>query len=79
MNAIEMRKYAFTYMVENNKDETIKTLIKYDIENNKLLLEKIELQQRIDKAIEYIERENTDISTIDKMNILDILRGEKDE
>lgn len=38
-------------------------------------LERKELQHRIDKAIQYIKKENTDISMIDKMNILDILEG----
>lgn len=82
MNAIEMRKYAFTCMVENNKDETIKTLIKYDNENNKLIHENsnlrdeiLDLNEIIDKAIEYVEKEFIDDEIEYTARLLDILKG----
>lgn len=56
MNYKEMRKYTYENMYNNNKDETIKTLIMFDDINNKLMTKNKLLKDTINKAIEYINK-----------------------
>lgn len=84
---IEQRdKYAYELMVKNNPEEAVKQLLLKD----KVIEEK---QQRIDKAIEYIEehkqlsmfadlrKENTHQYDLecDADDLLNILKGEENE
>lgn len=87
METKDMNKYAYELMVKNNPQEAIKNLIMKDSDiedlkkdraslihsDVKLREDKIKLQQRIDKATEYIE--NSDKYDFSKCELLDILKG----
>lgn len=72
MSEEEMIKEAYILMVKNNPDEAIKNLIRLDkelaVKNNKL-----------SKAIEYIEKEPIDDEIEYTTRLLDILRGEDND
>lgn len=68
MSKEEMNKYAYELMIKNNPDEVIKNL---------MLLE--QLQQRIEKAIEYFTRRDIEWGSYEQKVLLDILRGESNE
>ena len=72
-------------MIPDNVEKIIMTKEDYDRNVEQMLLEKIELQQRIEKAIKYIEKNipfweewhyDMCIDTEDMKKIINILRGE---
>ena len=71
-------------MIPDNVEKIIMTKEDYDRNVEQLLLEKIELQKRIDKAIEYMEDEEVNIDDINGLfnhydNVEKILKGEDKE
>lgn len=93
MKRDEMLKYSAELVVKNNPDEAVKLLMNYEKVNNKLIHENnllrdeiLDLNEIIDKAIKYIERNCLEFNVKyacqglnnDKVDVLlDILRGEK--
>lgn len=83
MKIISNKEYEIIKLKQDNNKLYIQELEKRIEEisgaNKCYKLENRRLRKKIDKAIEYMQKENTDISMIDKMNILDILRGKDNE
>lgn len=93
METKDMNKYAYELMVKNNPQEAIKNLIMKDSDIEdlkkdraslihsevKLREDKIKLQQRIDKAIEYIKKVSNngmfELRMEEIEELLDILKG----
>ena len=84
MSEEQKNKYAFELMVKNNPDEAVKQLIMLNKFNQQNFKKRHLLQQRVDKAIELLEKyglvdENgnfdTYLDTIDLKELYEILKG----
>ena len=83
----EMIKYSAELVVKNNPDEAVKLLVNYEKVNNQLIHENnllrdeiLDLNEMIDKAIEYIESraKKAQVKLMPReIELLNILRGEK--
>ena len=70
---------ALDYLQEENTQLKIQLLEKKCSDKDIEYKEKIKLQQRIDKAIKYIEENSPNLSNSELYDLLEILKGEDNE